>query len=267
MSVATTDKVGRVAPHDQSGGVEVVDDPGDPRLAGYARLTEGGHRSDGTFVLEGAFAVERAVAAGITVRSLLLAGHKADLAGDLVGDHVPVYVADRALLRDLTGFDVHRGVLAIGERPPARTSGEVLHGARLALAVEGVSDAENVGALFRNAAAFGAVVLLDDATCDPLSRRSVRVSVGNVLRVPWARGTHADAATAGLTTVALTPAGDVDLRDVEAERVAVLVGAEGPGLTPATLAACDHRVRIPIAAGVDSLNVATAAAVALYELG
>ena len=244
--------------------METVTDPDDPRVAPYARLTDGGHRADGTFVLEGAFAVERAVAAGIVLRSLLLAPHKVDVAIE----GVPAYVADRDVLEELTGFDVHRGVLAIGERPAPRTPADVLGGARLALVVEGVSDAENVGALFRNAAAFGAVVLLDDATCDPLNRRCVRVSVGNVLHVPWARGTHRD--TTGWTTLALTPAGELPLRDPRlaglATEVAVVVGPEGPGLSAATMAACDHRVRIPMAAGVDSLNVATAAAIALYEL-
>jgi tRNA G18 (ribose-2'-O)-methylase SpoU len=250
----------------QGGAVEVVTDAGDERIAGYARLTDAGHRRDGTFVLEGALAVERAVAAGIRLRSLLLAPHKTSVASTVPGD-VRVFVAERPVLRELTGFDVHRGVLALGERPTARPAAEVLAGARLALVVEGVSDAENVGALFRNAAAFGAVVLVDDATCDPLQRRCVRVSVGNVLAVAWARGTLADAAGAGLTTVALTPAGDVDLVDVEAERAAVVVGAEGPGLSPEALAAADVRARIPMAPGVDSLNVATAAAIALHALG
>lgn len=249
--------------------MEVVDDPGDERVAGYARLTDAGHRRDGTFVLEGALAVERALAAGVRLRSLLLAPHKTEVAASAAaggaGD-VPVYVAERPVLRALTGFDVHRGVLALADRPPPRSPAEVLDGSRLALVVEGVSDAENVGALFRNAAAFGAVVLVDDGTCDPLQRRCVRVSVGNVLGVPWARGAVADAAAAGLTTVALTPAGDVDVGDVEAERVAVVVGAEGAGLAAASLEAADVRARIPMAPGVDSLNVATAAAVALHEL-
>ena len=246
--------------------MEVVTDPDDPRVAAYARLTDGGHRADGTFVLEGALAVERAVAAGITIRSMLLAPHKADLAVD----GVPVHVADREVLRRLTGFDVHRGVLAVADRPPDRAPGEVLATSRLALVVEGVSDAENVGALFRNAAAFGAAVLLDDRTCDPLNRRCVRVSVGNVLHVPWARGTVADCD--GFTTLALTPSGDLVSgsatwrRFSTRGRVAVVVGPEGPGLAEETMAACDHRVRIPMAPGVDSLNVATAAAIALYEL-
>lgn len=246
--------------------MERIDDAGDERLAPYARLTDAGHRSDGTFVLEGSLAVERAVAVGVRLRSLLLTPHKTQVAG-LAGDGVPVYVAERPVLRELTGFDVHRGVLAVADRPPAREPADVLRDARLALVVEGVTDAENVGALFRNAAAFGAAVVVDGTTCDPLQRRCVRVSVGNVLAVPWARGTLGDASDAGLTTVALTPSGDRSLREVQASRAAVVVGAEGPGLAPATLAAADVRARIPMAPGVDSLNVATAAAVALYELG
>jgi tRNA G18 (ribose-2'-O)-methylase SpoU len=244
--------------------MEVVDDPGDERVAGYARLTDAGHRSDGTFVLEGRLAVERAVAAGVRLRSLLLAAHKAHLAASLAPG-VPAYVAERPVLRALTGFDVHRGVLAVADRPAPRAAAEVLDGASLALLVEGVTDGENVGGLFRNAAAFGAVVLVDAGTCDPLQRRCVRVSMGHVLSLPWARGGLADAAAAGLTTVALTPAGDVPLREVPPGPVALLVGAEGTGLAAATLAAADVRARIPMAPGVDSLNVATAAAIALYE--
>jgi tRNA G18 (ribose-2'-O)-methylase SpoU len=141
------------------------------------------------------------------------------------------------------------------------------------LVVEGVNDHENLGSLFRNAAAFGVdAVLLDPRCADPLYRRSVRVSLGHVLRVPWTRiepleRSVPDLRAGGVATLALTPAGEATVHDVASrrrgERVAWVVGAEGPGLDAATMAACDERVRIPTAEGVDSLNVATAAAVAL----
>jgi tRNA G18 (ribose-2'-O)-methylase SpoU len=188
---------------------------------------------------------------------------------------VPVYVADQGLFDRIAGFHVHRGALALARRPASRDLGEAVEGSRLVLAVEGVNDHENLGALFRNAAAFGAgAVVLDPRTADPLYRRSVRVSVGHVLRIPFVRsgdwlGDLARLRAAGFLLVALDPGGPASLDDLVAPpsgRVALLVGAEGDGLTPAAREAADLVVRIPMAAGVDSLNVATAAAVALHRV-
>jgi len=256
-----------------------IDDPADPRLAELAGLTDAEARAaveaeHGCLVAEGLLALEAALASPHPVRAVLVAETKLERVAALVGDaDVTVYVAPPALLSEVTGFAIHRGVVASVGRLPLPDPGSLVEGAARLLVVEGVNDHENLGALFRNAAAFGVeAVLLDDRCADPCYRRSVRVSLGHVLHVPWTRvGPLPDAlawlASLGIAALALTPAGEATVHDVAArrrdERVAWVVGAEGPGLAPATLAAATERVRIPIADGVDSLNVATAAAVAL----
>jgi tRNA G18 (ribose-2'-O)-methylase SpoU len=178
----------------------------------------------------------------------------------------------------VSGVHFHRGVLAVAERPELPAVADLVAGARRLLVLEAVNDHENIGALFRNAAAFGVdAVVLDPTTSDPLYRRSTRVSLGHVLRVPFARvpdgGWPAaldELRRAGVTTVALTPSADAEpLGRIVADappRVALVLGAEGPGLTSPALAATERRVRIPMAPGVDSVNVATAAAIALSAL-
>ena len=252
-----------------------VDDAGDPRLLELTGLTDAGARAaleaaHGCFVVEGLLALAAAVASPYPLRSVLVAEPKLDRVLAVVADQpVTVHVAPPALLEEVTGFRIHRGVVASAGRLPLPEPAGLLAAARRALVVEGVNDHENLGALFRNAAALGVdAVLLDPTTADPLYRRSVRVSLGHVLRVPWTRigalpGALDMVRKAGLTTVALTPAGEQDVRELSVDRVAWLLGAEGAGLTPGTLAGADVRARIPMAAGVDSLNVATAAAVAL----
>jgi tRNA G18 (ribose-2'-O)-methylase SpoU len=187
---------------------------------------------------------------------------------------VTAYVADKWLLSEVVGFRVTRGVLAAASRPPARDVAEVLDAARRVAVVEALNDFENLGALFRNAAAFGVdAVLLDPQCADPLYRRSVRVSMGYVLQVPfavlpgpWPASLEVLRAR-GIRLLALTPGGVDDLRRIKVPgRWAVLLGAEGPGLTDAALAAADQQVRIAMANNVDSLNVATAAAVAFAVL-
>lgn len=231
------------------------------------------------FVAEGHLAVRRLVRSAYPIVSLLLAEGRADAFPDLVravaSRGAVVYVASREVLRATVGFDLHRGVVALGRRlPPAPV--EVLAGVSGPLIVaEGLNDHENLGSLFRNAAALGAGGVLLDPTCaDPLYRRSVRVSLGHVLAVAWARsrdwpGDLAVLGDAGWRVVALTPdPGAAPLRSLPTGgRVALLVGAEGPGLSAAALGAVGERARIPMSGGADSLNVATAAAVALYHLG
>lgn len=239
-------------------------------------------------MVEGLPAIERLLALidEWDVRSLVLLPKVAErLAGhiDTAGiDRSRVSIADEALLRRVVGFDLHRGALASVERiPPLTTSEAIQHttaaGPRLAVVAEGVNDHENLGALYRNAAAFGAGAVLLDPTCaDPFYRRSVRVSLGHVLTVPTAShatgpGGVAELHHRGVTTVALSPGAEVDLRDVRGDDlgpgvVAVVVGAEGPGLDADTIEACQRVVSIPMTPGVDSLNVATAAAVALHHL-
>ena len=247
-----------------------VDDPNDPRLADYLHLTDAGHRRRGdTFLCEGVLVLGRAVEVGTRFRSVLVTPARWSAVEPLLaGLDVPVLAVPQEVMNDVTGFNLHRGVIALAERPPAPPLDDLLSGPTIAVA-EGLNDAENLGALFRNAAAFGVDAVLLDPTCtDPLYRRTVRVSLGHVLGVPHGRiGSLDPVRQAGYTVVALTPDPSADPIETIAglPRVALVVGAEGPGLEPATLAAADRRVRIPMAPGVDSLNVATAAAIAFHH--
>ena len=190
---------------------------------------------------------------------------------------VPWFEVERPVLAEAVGFDLHRGLLGVADRAPEPTVAEVVAGARTLLILEGVGDHENIGAMFRNAAGMGVDGVLFGAACaDPLYRRAVRVSMGHVLRTPFA---HLPGTTTtwqrsleglrdeGFRIVAMTPGeGSVPLWEAMAhEKVAILVGAEGPGLTEHAMRAADVRARIPMAEGTDSLNVATAAAIGFYE--
>jgi tRNA G18 (ribose-2'-O)-methylase SpoU len=261
-----------------------IDDPADPRLADYVALTDTAlrQRSEpgaGLFIAEGELVIRRAAAAGYRLRSMLL---DARLAGNLGGlaelaGPAPVYVAGRAVLEAVTGFHVHRGALASVARRPLPAPAELLAGARRLAVLEGVNNHTNLGAVVRTAAGLGwDGLLLDPRTVDPLYRRAVRVSMGQVFALPYARlGAWPEGLdevrAAGFQVLALTPdAGAEPLGEVAAaglDRVALLLGAEGPGLSDAALALADRRVRIPMARGVDSLNVAAAAAVAFWALG
>jgi len=259
-----------------------IDDPADPRLADYVGLTDSVRRvkhepAAGFFLAEGQLVMRRAAQAGCPPRSLLLAPNRVgDLLPELTRLDCPVYVATPEVLHAVTGFHVHRGALGAFGRLPVPTAAEVLASAHRILVLEDVNSPTNLGAIFRSAAGLGMdAVLLSPTCCDPLYRRAVRVSMGEVLAVPYA---YLDAwpgigqiRAAGFRVLALTPAEDaVLLQDVvldDNQRVAVLLGAEGPGLTDAAMAASDQRVRIPMAAGVDSLNVGAAAAVACWAVG
>jgi tRNA G18 (ribose-2'-O)-methylase SpoU len=251
-----------------------IADPSDPRLADYAGLTDPARRrrieaEQGFFIAESPLVVRALVESDRGVRSVLVTpAQHAALAETLESVDAPVYVADDAVLRQIVGFDLHRGAVAAGVRwePPALD--DLLDGARRVAVVERLNDYENLGVLFRNAAAFGIdAVLLDTETADPLYRRCVRVSIGHVLTVPWARvASLEDVRNRGFTLFALTPAPEaVPLGGISwPDRSAVMLGAEGPGLSRAWLDVADVQVRIPMRAGVDSLNVATAAAIAFY---
>jgi tRNA G18 (ribose-2'-O)-methylase SpoU len=254
----------------------VSDDPLDDfrALNDPVRRREVERRGD-YFVVEGSFALDALLDSDYRIRTVLVAERKAAEVRARVGSRVAVVVRPEDEVAGIAGFAFHRGVLASADRRPLPEPAEVLAGARLVAVVEGLGDHENLGALFRNAAAFGVdAVLLDPTTADPLYRRSVRVSLGHVLRVPWARLRDLPDGLAvlrehGLALVALTPTPDAEPIDDlgrDPGPVALLLGAEGPGLTPATLRAADRRVRIPLAPGVDSLNVATAAAIAFHCL-
>jgi tRNA G18 (ribose-2'-O)-methylase SpoU len=231
-------------------------------------------RAQGIFTVEGHLSVEALLASTYRVRSILVSEPHAARYAAVEGP--PVFALPSREIEQLTGVHFHRGVLAVAERPPPLAVADVVRDARRLLVVEAVNDHENIGALFRNAAAFSVDgVVLDPQAADPLYRRATRVSLGHVLRVPFARAERWPdelglLQTEGITVLALTPDPRAEaLPHVAADppaRAAVLVGAEGPGLTPGALAAADRRVRIPMAPGVDSINVATAAAIALAAL-
>ena len=256
-----------------------------PELDIFARLTEAQIRNrlepeKGVFICESAKAIRVALAVGCAPKALLmerrhLAGQGAELMA--LCPETAVYTADREVLERLTGYTVNRGILCAMARPAPRTVEEVCAGARRLAVLEDITDSTNVGAVFRSAAALGMDgVLLTERCCDPLNRRAVRVSMGTVLQVPWAyvdgwaEEGMAQLHALGFRTAAMALSNDsvpIDDPTLKAEpRLAVVLGTEGDGLRPKTVAACDWTVRIPMAHGVDSLNVAAAGAVAFWEL-
>jgi tRNA G18 (ribose-2'-O)-methylase SpoU len=217
------------------------------------------------------------VAAGYRMRSMLLTAKWLDVMADVIeATDAPVHVVEPGLAEAVTGYHVHRGALASMERKPLPDTAEVLAGARRVAVLEGLVDHTNLGAIFRSAAALGMdAVLLSPDCADPLYRRAVKVSMGAVFAVPYARldpwpASLETVRTAGFQLLALTPAeAAVDLAEAAPHRMdkaALMLGAEGDGLTREALDAADHWVRIPMAHGIDSLNVGAAAAVAFYAL-
>jgi tRNA G18 (ribose-2'-O)-methylase SpoU len=259
-----------------------IADPGDPRTAPYRELRDAGLRrrleaGEGVFVVEGLRAVRTLLVSRWPLLSVLLRPERVNGVGDVVEEAerrgVPVYIAAAACFDAIAGFPVHRGVLALGGRQTLPEPRKLLGEANSVVVVEGVNDHENLGAIFRNAAALGAgAVLLDSTSSDPLYRRSVRVSIGQVLRVPFSRLTPwpsalADVTASGFSVVALDPHAPGTIDSVPTgPKVAVMVGSEGSGLTQAAQAYATYRIRIPMARGTDSLNVATALAIALHRL-
>ena len=259
-----------------------VEDPGDPRLRDYLSLTDVVLRrvtepADGLYLAESAKVIERALAAGHRPRSVLMQQKWLDELAPLLEHHdVPVYLAAPDVLEKVTGFVMHRGALASMHRPPLLPVAEVLRDARRVVVLEDIVDHTNVGAIFRAVAGLGAdAVLITPRCADPFYRRSVRVSMGTVLQIPWTRIAEwpdgaAQLRGAGFEIAALALAEDgVDLATYAQhppDRVALLLGTEGDGLSAAGLAAADTVVTIPMSRGVDSLNVAAASAVALWAL-
>ncbi|MEP6481939.1 MAG: RNA methyltransferase [Rhodoglobus sp.] len=259
-----------------------IDDLSDERLADYANLTDVSLRrrtepAGGLYIAESPKVIARALAAGHRPRSVLVIEKwLADLEPLLAGHEVPVFVGDSALLASLTGFDLHRGALASMHRPPLAPVAELLRDARRVVVLEDIVDHTNVGAIFRSVAGLGADAVLVTPRCaDPLYRRSVRVSMGTVLQVPWTRLAEWPLGAqqlhdAGFSIAALALSQTAVTLDEFAknppERVALVLGAEGDGLSPAALEQADAVVTIPMLHGVDSLNVASASAVALYAL-
>ena len=261
--------------------VQYVEDPDDPRLADYRDIRERdltGRR--GLFIAEGEVVLNTLLspASLCRPRSVLMAAHRIEQRHQLlthVPEGVPVYAASQAVLDRVAGFALHRGMLAVGDKPPEVDLDALLAGlpARaVVLAASGVGNHDNMGGLFRNAAAFGAAaVLRDDRCCDPFYRKSIRVSVGAVLRTPTVAAASLEALIgalerAGFEVLALTPSARTGLKGVEGRgRQAILVGSEGPGL-PAAILNRLRPVGVPMADGFDSLNVATAAALALHQI-
>lgn len=255
-----------------------VSDPEDPRLAAYGALKDRdvAGRSGG-FIVEGAIALERLITAGrFPLNSVFLSQRAADRLAALLrrlDSHIPVYVAPQAAMDRLIGYPIHRGVLALASRTPSRDAGSLLAGYAgrplTLLVLIGLSNHDNVGACFRNASALGAdAILLDGSSCDPLYRKAIRVSSGASLSLPFAHGLSGEEligllAAHDVTCWAMTPsASDHPARLVPPQRLALVLGAEGPGLTDRVMRLC-RRVAIPMQGGMDSLNVATAGAVAL----
>lgn len=263
----------------------VVEDAADPRLADYVGLTDVALRAArepalGLYLAESDKVIRRALAAGHRPRSMLLATKWLDPLADLVAlvgaAGGTVFTGPEPLLETVTGFHIHRGAIASMHRPEPVATERLLDGARRVLVLEDIVDHTNVGAMFRSAAGIGADAVLVSPRCaDPLYRRAVRVSMGTVFQVPWGRldpwpdGLHTLRRN-GFTVAALALRPDaVSLEDLERdapERLALVMGAEGDGLTRGAIAGCDLTVRIPMAGGVDSLNVAAAAAVALWAV-
>lgn len=264
--------------------IERIESASDPRLIPYhglrdAELLRARHR----FAAEGRMVVRRVIEdSRYRVESILvnqaalndLEQTVASLSAD-----VPVMVCAPDVLTSVAGYDVHRGCLALVHRPPAKSVDEIVAAANTLVVLEAVTNADNVGGVFRNAAAFGAgAVVLSPTCCDPLYRKAIRTSMGAALRVPFARAADEDwpgvlvkIRRAGFTIGALTPRAPSEALETFAARprpskIALVVGTEGAGLTPAVESAADHRVRIPISGAVDSLNVAVATGIVLYRL-
>ena len=256
-----------------------LSDPDDPRLADYRDLRDVELRKSleaehGLFLAEGEKVVRRAVEAGYAVRSFLMAPRWLDgLADVLAASEAPCYVVSEALAEEVTGFHVHRGALAALHRRPLRTVDEVLATARSVLVLEDIVDHTNVGAILRSGAALGFdAALLAPRCADPLYRRAIKVGMGAVFSLPWTRlpdwyDALPDLSARGFTTVALTLADDaspVEQAVAGLERVALVLGSEGHGLSARWEESADRRAVIPMAEGIDSLNVAAATAVACY---
>ena len=270
-------------------GIVESDDLSAPELDVFAHLTEAQLRNrlepeKGLFIAESPKVIRLALEAGCAPQALLmerrhLTGQGAELM-ERCGD-IPVYTADREVLRALTGYELTRGILCAMLRPAPVPAEEICRTAQRLAVLENIVDSTNLGAIFRSAAALGVDgVLLSPGCADPLLRRAVRVSMGTVFKVPWARlGEDGEAwpggglqklKDLGFSTAALALRGDTlpldDPRLKEAEKLALLLGTEGEGLLSETVALCDYTVKIHMARGVDSLNVAAAAAIAFWEL-
>lgn len=265
--------------------IERITDLSDPRLADYVGLTDVALRrrlepERGLYLAESEKVIRRALSVGHRPRSFLMASRwltdLADVVAAAERDGLPVFVGEHPVIEELTGFHLHRGALAAMHRPTLPTVEQVVAGARRVVVLEDIVDHTNVGAIMRSCAALGVDAVLVTPRCaDPLYRRAIRVSMGTVFQVPWTRidpwpGGVELLRSAGFTVAALAlDERSISLDELAADpppRLALVLGTEGDGLSPRTLAAADAVVRIPMAGEVDSLNVAAASAVAMYAL-
>lgn len=258
-----------------------LDSANDPRVSDYVSLTDVQLRkakepAEGLYIAESPKVVRRAVAAGHQPRSFFLAEKRLPEVLDVIEAHpdIPTFVGSGAMLEEITGINLHRGAMAAMQRPaPAHIPSLLAKAARVAV-LEDISDHTNIGAIFRSAAALGIDAVLISPRCgDPLYRRSIRVSMGAVFQIPWARLADGSGGLdilheAGFTTAALALAPEsLTIHELSARndpKLALILGSEGYGLSPETLATANYSVTIPMHAGVDSLNVAAASAVAFF---
>jgi len=260
----------------------LIEDPLDSRLDAFRNVPDAELvRRRGIFVAEGRLVVRRLMTdSALVTRSVMLTDTAREAMTDLLDlrPEVPAFVVPQAVMDSVAGFHIHRGCLAIGEYPQPRPWQDIVANARMLLVLERIANPDNVGGIFRSAAAFGAdAVLLDPATTDPLYRKAIRTSMGAALVVPFARIEKWPAALVelralGFAVVATTPEPSKPALSAIASglanrRVALVLGHEGDGLSDQALASCEFHARIPVTSNVDSLNVATAAAIALYECG
>lgn len=269
-----------------------INDLTDPRLADYADQKESSRRAHtqggtglppGLFIAEGEIVVRHLIASSYRVRSVLLTPTRLETirdALDALPPATPVYLVSQNLMNAVVGFNIHRGILAAADTRTPLDPRDLLQRSRILVILEDLVNHDNIGGIFRSTAALAgtsAAILLTPRCADPMYRKAIRVSMGHVLRVPFATiapwpDALAEVNAAGFQTIALTPdPGAADITDIAARiplrsRLALLIGTEGAGLTPAAIAAAHHRVRIPMTPGVDSLNANTAAAIALHRL-
>lgn len=265
-----------------------IDRADDPRVADYlnirdAQLADGFSPAGPRYMAEGELVVETMLRAARPAESVLLLPSRLETMGSLLAQHLapetPVYIASQSVMDAIVGIHLHRGVLALGKRWPLPPLPEVLRDATSLLVLEDLTNHDNMGGLFRTAAALGGqrpAIILSPRSCDPLYRKSLRVSIGHALHVPytiatdWPRSLDAIAA-AGFTTIAMTPSGSIDLRELSASsarpaRPAIVLGTEGRGLSDDAMSRCALRARIAMHNNVDSLNVVIAGAIALHAL-
>ena len=262
-------------------GIIHIEDAADDRLAEFRNVPDRELLArHGLFVAEGRLVVRRLLLESrLPVRSVMVTSAALSPLQEVLDpkEGLPVYVVSQAVMNGVTGFNMHRGCLALGERPQSSSWRELTSGARCLVALERVGNADNVGSVFRNASAFGVdAVLLESACADPLYRKAIRTSMGASLTMPFASaepwpGMLHELRDEGWAVVAMTPSSRArELREIvpsiAGHSVVVVVGHEGEGLTAEALDACSHRARIPMTNRVDSLNVAAAVAVALYEM-